>query len=101
MKKRNLRIVFQGILAGLCLFSGSITFAGSVTVSGTSGTNPTYIVIPEEYAGMEGQFVATAYSKNTNSSVVYGTPYIVESEAYLEARYTTYGGYTYTLLCWP
>ena len=51
MKRQNLKSTLKTLLAGFCIASGGLAFAGSVTVSGTAGTNPTYIVIPEEYAG--------------------------------------------------
>ena len=66
MKRHNMKFTLKGFLAGILFSAGGLTFAGSVTVSGTTGTNSTYIVIPEEYAGKEGQFVATATSSNTN-----------------------------------
>ena len=74
MKRQNLKSTLKTLLAGLCITSGGLTFAGSVTISGTTGTNPTYIVIPEEYAGKEGQFVATATSSN-NTITTCGVPY--------------------------
>ena len=83
MKRQNLKSTLKTLLAGLCITSGGLTFAGSVTISGTTGTNPTYIVIPEEYAGKEGQFVATATSSNS-SPVTIEEPYINQDYAYVK-----------------
>lgn len=63
MKRQNLKSTLKTLLAGFCIASGGLAFAGSVTVSGTAGTNPTYIVIPEEYAGKEGKFLALYFKE--------------------------------------
>ena len=96
MKQHDLKSTLKTLLAGICIASGGLAFAGSVTVSGTAGTNPTYIVIPEEYAGKEGQFVATATSSNTNKTT-YTNPYIDQTWAYVTKNKSTCGAINYTL----
>ena len=96
MKRHNMKFTLKGFLAGILFTAGSLTFAGSVTVSGTTGTNSTYIVIPEEYAGKEGQFVATATSSNTNKTTC-ANPYIDQNWAYVTKNKSTCGAINYTL----
>ena len=96
MKRQNLKSTLKTLLAGFCIASGGVAFAGSVTVSGTAGTNPTYIVIPEEYAGKEGQFVATATSSNS-SPVTIEEPYINQDYAYVKKSWRSYGAFNFTL----
>ena len=96
MKRQNLKSTLKTLLAGFCIASGGVAFAGSVTVSGTTGTNPTYIVIPEEYAGKEGQFVATATSSNS-SPVTIEEPYINQDYAYVKKSWRSYGAFNFTL----
>ena len=97
MKKKTHAITKLSCAVAVSLFCTNWLCAGSATVSGASGSATSYIVIPDEYAGKEGQFVATGTSTNQNSAVTYGTPYITDDQAYLETRYTTYGGFKYTL----
>ncbi|UKI32041.1 MAG: hypothetical protein L6W00_30910 [Lentisphaeria bacterium] len=96
MKRHNMKFTLTGFLAGFLLSVGGVAFAGSVTVSGTAGTNPTYIVIPEEYAGKEGQFVATATSSNS-SPVTIEEPYINQDYAYVKKSWRSYGAFNFTL----
>lgn len=96
MKRHNMKFTLKGFLAGILFSAGGLTFAGSVTVSGTTGTNSTYIVIPEEYAGKEGQFVATATSSNTNKTTC-ANPYIDQNWAYVTKNKSTCGAINYTL----
>ena len=97
MKKKTHAITTLSCAVAVSLFCTNWLCAGSATVSGASGSATSYIVIPDEYAGKEGQFVATGTSTNQNSAVTYGTPYITDDQAYLETRYTTYSGFKYTL----
>ena len=62
MKKQKLRFFTGTLLTGLCLFASTSVFAASVTLTGPTGTSSSVIVIPPEYEGKEGEFVATATS---------------------------------------
>ena len=93
MKKQNLRTITGAFLTGICLFYGSNAVAGSVTLAGTTGTNSTYIVVPAEYEGKEGQFVATATSSN-QTTISYGQPYISGEFAYVKVTQKSYSGVT-------
>ncbi|MBN2643290.1 MAG: hypothetical protein JXR78_16685 [Victivallales bacterium] len=95
-KNQRVRRIIKGLASGLCLCYGGMVFAGSATVSGTTGTNPTYIVVPDEYAGKEGQFVATASSSNT-TSVSYGSPYKEGDWACITRTTRSYGALSYSL----
>ena len=67
MKKQKLRTLTGFLLTGICLFCGNSVMAKSVTLTGSTGTNTTYIVVPPEYEGKKGEFVATATSTNKNT----------------------------------
>ena len=90
MKKQKLRTLTGFLLTGICLFCGNSVIAKSVTLTGSTGTNTTYIVVPPEYEGKEGEFVATATSTNKNTTS-YGEPYISNYVTYVEVTETTYG----------
>jgi len=95
-KNKTVKRVVRSLVVGLCLWYGGISIAGSVTVSGTTGTNPTYIVISTEYAGKEGQFVATGSSSNS-SSTSYGSPSNDGSYVYMTKTRYIYGTLSYSL----
>ena len=84
------------VLPGLCLLGGSAVWAGSKTIAGATGSNYTHLVIPEEYTGKEGQFVALASSGNTKQ-VTLGTPHNDGNFAYVSKKTVSYGTIEYTL----
>ena len=99
MKYTLLRKITGAFLLGTVFFSGIAAYAGSATVSGTAGANPTYIVVPEEYLGKEGQFVATVNSNNTNTRTC-GQPYINGTWVYVKVTQKTYENiYIHIVLC--
>lgn len=80
------------LLAGVC----ACGIAGSVTLHGTGGATSTYIVVPEEHAGKEGQFVATASSSNT-TQVDVAEAVISGDVCYCVKTTTSYGTINFTL----